>query len=291
MNVALILPLAIVAVALGASWFTPRIARPSAAVWALTISMVLTVAAIATLLVQLAAAGLSEVPIVADLIGWCPAIYAGQHGATPIVSFAAFAILLFIVSRIVGFSRAVRADIRNFEGVSGVQIVDVERPIAFAVPGNPGGVIMSRTLLAELGRDERVVVLAHENAHLRFHHHVFVNLTRACAAGVPLLAPIARQVSFLTERWADEFAAEGVGSRRLVADTIARVALLPGMLTPSHAQGLAGVDVLSRFEALESPASMPAHHSASLVIATSAMAALGVVLQTVHLVNFLVHSQ
>jgi len=63
MNVALILPLAIVAVALGASWFTPRIARPSAAVWALTISMVLTVAAIATLLVQLAAAGLSEVPI------------------------------------------------------------------------------------------------------------------------------------------------------------------------------------------------------------------------------------
>ena len=291
MSIALALPMTIAAVALCAAWFSPRVARPSTAVWALTVSMVLTVAAIATLLLQLAAAGLSELPIVADLVGWCRAVYGGQHGATPVVGVGALTILAVMAWRSVGFIRSVRADASNFDGVSGVEIVDVRKPLAFAVPGNPGGVVMSRAMLDELGRDECVVVLAHENAHLRFHHHVFVNVARTCAAGLPLLAPFARLVAFLTERWADEFAAERVGSRRLVADTIARVALLPGMVTPLHARALSGSDVLSRFEALESPARVPARHAVALSIGIASVAAAGVILQAHHLVDFVGHSR
>lgn len=290
MNVALLLPMVVAVLAMGAAWFVPSIARPSVAVWAMTVSMVLAVVAIATLLLQVAAAGLSEIPIIADLIGWCRALYGGQHGATPIVGIVAFAILATMVWRVVRYSRSVRADSHNFDGVVGIRVVESDRPLAFAVPGNPGGVVISQTMIDELDRDECVVVLAHENAHLRYHHHAFVKLARACAAALPLLKPFARRVSFLTERWADEFAAERVGSRRLVADTIARVALLPATLTPSHAHGLAGGDVVRRFEALDSPATSPMRHAVALSIGIAAVASVGVVVQAHHLIDFLLHS-
>lgn len=291
MTLALILPMLIAVAAMGAAWFIPRIARPSTAVWAMTVSMVLLVVAVATLLTQITAAGFSEVPIFADLIGWCRPLYGGQHGAAPIAGFGAFAILAVMTRRIVRFSKSARADLKKFGGVSGVQVIEVDRLVAFAIPGNPGGVVMSRTMLDELGPNERMVVLAHENAHLRFHHHVFVNLARACTAGFPMLAPFARRVSFLTERWADEFAADRVGSRRLVADTIAHVALLPGMLTPINAQAISGGDVLSRFEALESPVQRPARHAVAFSIGIAAAAGFGAVLQAHHLADFFIHSQ
>ena len=50
--------------------------------------------------------------------------------------------------------------------------------------------------------------------------------------------PLARQVRFNTERWADESAANEVGSRALVARAIARVALLG--IPPTAAAGLDG---------------------------------------------------
>lgn len=289
MSFVVVVPLMIAAIALSAAWFIPPITRPATAAWVITASMVLVVAAISAFLVQMSAAGLSEIGPVADLIGWCRALYGGQHGATPWVGLISLAALAIIGLRVVRHLRAMRTDLRHFEGVSGITIVDTTRPIAFAVPGNPGGVVMSRSMLEALEPDERIVVVAHENAHLRFHHHVFVRITGACAAALPILDPIARRVRFLTERWADEFAADRVGSRRLVADTIARVALLPGMAIQSAHLALAGGDVIARIEALDCPAPRSTRRMITLSIIITSAALIAAVAQFQNLVALLDH--
>ena len=291
MSIAIGFPLVTALVALAASWFVPRFARPATAVWALTLAIVLAVLATLTLLLQLSAAGLSEVPVIADVIGWCRVLYGGQHGATPIVGVVSLLALGFIGWWIASHVRRVWSGMRQFSGVTGVEVVDLDRPLAFAVPGNPGGVVISRSMLDELDRDERSVILAHENAHLRYHHHVFVHVAGACSAGLPFLSPFARKVAYLTERWADEFAANRVGSRDLVATTIARVALLPNAIAPLHAQALVSGDVVGRFEALKSPplVSTPRRTIAVGLLVAVALVATG--FQVHHLVDFLSHSR
>jgi beta-lactamase regulating signal transducer with metallopeptidase domain len=108
---------------------------------------------------------------------------------------------------------------------AGLVVVDDDVPTAFAVAGAPGRVVVSTAMLAALDADERQVLLAHESAHLRHHHHVYVQLARLWAAANPLLRPLARAVAANTERWADEVAAAEVGNRRLVARGLARAAL------------------------------------------------------------------
>ena len=78
----LAIPLLIVTLAVVAAWFVPHLVGPVLALWVLVSSMVLATLASVVLLLQIAAAGLSEIPFIADILGWCQAIYGGQHGAT-----------------------------------------------------------------------------------------------------------------------------------------------------------------------------------------------------------------
>ena len=69
---------------------------------------------------------------------------------------------------------------------------------------------------------------------------------------IPPLTPLARQVRFATERWADETAAEHIGSRTTVARAIARVALMmPQASTPALA--FIGTGTSTRVAALIEP--------------------------------------
>jgi len=290
MKLVLVFPIFIALFSLGAAYFVSGFVRPSVGAWGITVSMVFAVSAVTIFLALTAAAGLSEIPIIADLVGWCRALYGGQHGAPPIVGFLALITLTVMVWRVVNYFKSIRGTMKLFNGVAGVHIVDSKRPVAFAVPGNPGGVVMSRMMVSSLTRSECLVVLAHENAHLRFHHHVFVRLTRACALAVPFLSRFGQRVSYLTERWADEFASDQVGSRQLVADTIARVALMPERFTPTHAQPVTGSDVLRRFEALNSPVAQPARFGLALSLGILAVAAIGVGLQVHNLLDFFHHT-
>ncbi len=273
MSLAIAVPSLVLFFALGAVWFVPRLASPAAAAWTVTVTVGASTLASLVLLLQVVAAGFSEIPFVADAIGWCRALYAGQHGASPLTGGIALSLLVAICWRVCSYAGATRASTRRFSGVAGIVIVESDRPVAFAVPGNPGGVVISRAMVDALDREQRAAVLAHESAHLRYHHHLFVHFAHACAAGLPFLVPLARKVTFLTERWADEQAALRVGSRRLVADTIAKVALLPSAGVPTHAQSLAGGDVIGRFLALESPPP-PRRCYAPVVIATFVCAVL-----------------
>jgi Zn-dependent protease with chaperone function len=116
------------------------------------------------------------------------------------------------------------ADVRAAQTTSAGPM-DTDVPLALAVPGRRGGVLVSRGLLRELSAAELEVVFQHERSHLRHRHHRYLALGTLAARTVPFLAALDARLRFAVERWADEDAAEAVADRALVAHTIARVAL------------------------------------------------------------------
>jgi hypothetical protein len=240
--------------------------------------------------VQLGGAGLSEFPVVSDAIGWCRALYGGDHGAPPIIGIAATLVLGLAAARMGRYVQRVRRDRQAFGDVDGVEVISSDQFVAFAVPGPRGGVVLSDSLLSVLDRDERSVILAHENAHLRLRHHLYIHLVGVCAAGLPFLRPFARKVKYLTERWADEAAAERVGSRDLVARTIARVALLPSSEMRAHALSIGGGNVVTRVGALVAPLPVTSARSTLFGCSVVTAALLGLTLQLHHLVDFITHA-
>jgi Zn-dependent protease with chaperone function len=135
-----------------------------------------------------------------------------------------------------------------------VIVVDSERPDAFATPAPSGRIVVTSALMAALTPDERRAVIAHERAHLR-HRHAWLLISADLAeAANPLLRPTVAVIQHAVERWADEDAARHIGDRKLVARTIARVALLRNdagshPLTPAATGG----QVPQRVRALLSP--------------------------------------
>lgn len=290
MSIHALIPLFLVLACAGIAWFLPRFVEPSVGVVILTVFVMIATLATVALLLQISGAGISEVPVVSDAIGWCRALSWGDHGAPPILGAAAVLTLGFVSIRVGRYVRKVFHNKRELGAVDGIEILASDEPIAFAVPGRRGGVVISDSLLSLLRRDEQRVVVAHENAHLRHRHHLYIHLVGACAAGLPFLKPFSKRVNYLTERWADEVAAERIGSREFVADTIARVALLPSSHVRSAALSIGGGNVVHRFEALVSP--LPALTTGLTVFACSVVtvAVLGLTLQLHHLIDFFTHA-
>ena len=61
-------------------------------------------------------------------------------------------------------------------------VVDAFTPVAYAVAGAGGRIVVSTGMLRALAPDERRVLLAHEAAHLRHRHHLF-RCGRRCRGG------------------------------------------------------------------------------------------------------------
>ena len=290
MSAHFLVPFLLVIVCLGSAWFLPRFLAPSVGVVTLTVSVVLATCTTLLMFMQLGGAGISEVPFVSDALGWCRALYGGDHGAPPFLGIAAALVLGLIAARMGRYVHRVFQDRKVFGDVDGVEVVLSSQPVAFAVPGPRGGVVISNSLLSALDRHERSVVLAHENAHLRHRHHLYIHLVETCATALPFLRPFARKVKYLTERWADEVAAERVGSRDLVATTIARVALRPSSEMRAHSLSIGGGNVVTRVEALVVP--LPATPVRVTLFGCSVVitAVLGLTLQLHHLVDFVTHA-
>jgi beta-lactamase regulating signal transducer with metallopeptidase domain len=182
-----------------------------------------------------------------------------------LVLFVAAAIaVLRLAGRRIRALYQVRRAIRDFQaghddgthcGDAGVVVVPDERADAFTTAG-PGAVIVVTTgLLDCLTEAERQALLAHERSHRR-HGHVWWLVAMDLAVAVnPLLARTGIAVAHAVERWADEDAAEQVADRRLVARTLARVALVrkQGMRAAAVAVMAAGGDVPARVRAMLGP--------------------------------------
>jgi Zn-dependent protease with chaperone function len=136
---------------------------------------------------------------------------------------------------------------------AGLVVADWEAPLAIALPGRPGHLLITTGMLRWLDADERRVLFAHERAHLAHHHHRLVTAAAAAAALNPLLVPVRETVGYLVERWADEEAAAAVGDRELAARAVARAALATLAPGPPAALGIHGGAAVQRVHALGEP--------------------------------------
>lgn len=272
--------------AVGAATLGHRRLSPAIAARLLTliaVSSLMTVVAATALL----ASGVAARAGLRSWFAWCAQVIP-VHDAIPSPATEGAALLLVAMG--IGafrFARRWRRSLARWGAVDGLEVIDVDEPIAYAVPGAPGHVVVSRGLLRELEPRERTALIEHERAHLRFRHSRYLRLAGLSASAFPLLRPVADEVKYVTERWADEIAAAAVGSRQVVASAIARAALAS---TPMGAMGLGDSDVASRIQALVEPNAkrIAWWPSIGLCIAT-----LGCVVATAtqahHLVNYALH--
>ncbi len=139
----------------------------------------------------------------------------------------------------------------------GLVIADWTTPLAVAVPGRPGHLLVTSGILRLLDPPEQRVLFAHERAHLTHRHHRLVAVSAAAAAVNPLLIPVRTAVAYLVERWADEEAATVVGDRALTARAVARAALATVGRGPKAALGIHSSTVVPRVQALLAPLPQP----------------------------------
>lgn len=217
----LLFPMVVAVVAAFGAARMQRRLRPDWATWTLTVLSGGAALAVLWALMALATGFAAEQPGLARVFGWCDVVFSSHDRVPAPVGIGAWAALLAsAVSVAIRLHRR-----REVMRMTHEQVAGSSEPVAFAVPGRPGRVVVSKGMLETLDSAGRRVVCAHEHSHLRRHHHRFLHVADAAAAAVPLLEPLNRQVRFATERWADEDAVVEVGDRRLVA-------LWPEQLSP-----------------------------------------------------------
>jgi Zn-dependent protease with chaperone function len=267
--------------------FVARTAPTRAA--AFVVAAMLCAAAATWGLVLLAATLLGYTSLVAD-----EALERGVQLQDPVprlIGVTATVLLIFGAARVVRVLRARRATTRELRavcrscGTGELAVVTLDAPHAFAVPGRPGRILVTRGLLSALDGDERRVVLAHERAHLQGRHHWLRAATEVCAAVNPVLIPVREAVAFLVERGADEHAATVTGSRELVARALTKAALASEAArgAPTWAAGLpfAGGGVSARVAALHSDPPRPEPLVPSSVLALGVATAIAAVQATI----------
>ena len=100
----------------------------------------------------------------------------------------------------------------------GAVLVEHAQPAAYCVAGPDPTVVVTTATLRALDRDQMAAVLAHERAHLAWHHHRLVALARIAQQllpFLPLMRETAAQVARLVELHADDTATRTHDSRTL----------------------------------------------------------------------------
>ncbi|WP_030443257.1 M48 family metalloprotease [Actinoplanes subtropicus] len=287
MTLAVYLPLVLpVLVALAARYAADR-ARPGAAVPALVAAAVLTAAATIWSLLLLTLTLFDDLPAMAALDGRLGMrLPEPVPDAVAVIAAVLLAVAMVRLERDMHLRRTMARRLRNAgPSAGGLVVADWSEPLAVAVPGRPGEILLTTGMLRLLDADERRAVLAHERAHLAHHHHRAMLLVGGAAAINPLLRPAREAVTYLVERWADEEAASGMGDRELVARAVARAALATaGHRAPAPALGVHGGVIVRRVRALQGPPPGAARWQMPL-LAGVAVAAL--LLEATATVNFL----
>lgn len=251
----------------------PRLAQvlpPRRAAWALACAALVTAIGWAGALALLAFTGVAQIPEIAEEGRWSVAALRAEDPVYLVVAGGSALVLATgVVSLGVAAVRQTRQVVRarrecaRLPAETELVVVDDDAPLAFALPGPTGRIVVSRGMLRCLSDREREALLAHERAHLRGRHHLFQSLWRLTAALNPLLRPLAVAGGFVLERWADEEAAQRVGNRRIVAHAVGRAALASAGASPPAALAATGGEVPQRVRALLAPP--PARRSLPLV--------------------------
>lgn len=237
-----------------------RALAPRPAAWALACAALVTAAGWMGSLALLAFTGLAQIPQVAAEGRWSvSALRAEDPVYLAVAAVSALALASGVVSLAVAAVRQAhqvtraRRECARLPGDTELAVLDDDTPQAFALPGAPGRIVVSRGMLRCLGDGEREALLAHERAHLRGRHHLFQTVWRLTAAVNPLLRPLADTGCFVLERWADEEAAARIGSRRVVARAVGQAALASVGVARPPALSAVGGAVPQRVQALLAP--------------------------------------
>ncbi|MER7925783.1 MULTISPECIES: M56 family metallopeptidase [unclassified Streptomyces] len=241
----------------------PRAAHrlaPRPAAWSLAAAALVASLGWLGSLALLAFAGLAQIPEVAKEGRWSVAavrasdpVYLTVAGVAALAFLASVTGLTIAAVRQLRHLRWARRECRLLPGDTELAVLDMAAPEAFALPGAPGRIVVSRGMLRCLGDREREALLAHERAHLRGRHHLFQTLWRLSAATTPLLRPLSGAGGFVLERWADEEAAVRVGDRTVVAHAVGRAALASSANRSHPALAATGGAVPQRVRALLAP--------------------------------------
>jgi hypothetical protein len=276
-GISLCMPLLVSAVlALSAPWIGRRL-PPRAAAWLLACAALVAGGAWVTILAMLGFTLVGQIPEIAEEGHWSPHVLAAHTPLDrPVTALCVLAVIVCAVALTVTSWRRVRVlidawrECRDLPAAGDLAVLDDPVPAAFALPGAPGRVVVSSGMLRVLTSDERRALLAHERAHLRHHHHLFLLVFHLTAAVNPLLRPLTRTGAFVLERWADEEAVAVVADRQLVARAVARAALATKR-APQAAMAATGGPVPQRVKALLAP---PAPLRRDLVIAFATLMVL-----------------
>jgi Zn-dependent protease with chaperone function len=139
------------------------------------------------------------------------------------------------------------------EPTLGAVLVDHAQPAAYCVAGPQPTVIVTTGALQALDPGQLDAVLAHERAHLAYHHHRLLAVARIASQVLPFI-PLARdaaiQIARLIEMHADD-AATGARDGEVLATALVALAS-----TASPAPGLAAAatDAVQRIQRLLGPA-------------------------------------
>jgi len=160
-------------------------------------------------------------------------------------------------------------------------VLPTSAPIALAVAGRPGQVLVSEGLLGALEPADVTAVVGHERAHLEHDHHRYLMLAEAVEAGFASLGPVRRSAAALRvalERWADEEAASSLPrGRDQLRSALVRTALLriEGSEAAPALAGFSAADtVLERVAALERAPSASSVHLSRLLYAPGVLLGL-----------------
>ncbi|GAA4608779.1 Zn-dependent protease with chaperone function [Actinoplanes octamycinicus] len=227
-SVVVVPPLAVLVVRLLADRLAPGRAA-SVVAWS-----AVTVAATSTInLLLLAAHALAQVPAVGRLLGWSAAVVAADTAGVEWVPWLSLVLLVAVILSVTLRWRRQRRVLAMVPaaGPGGLVLLPDDAPRAFAVPGNPGHVVVTTGMRGLLTDPQFEALLAHEHAHLSEHHHRLARLAELAVAAHPALWWVGKHVDYLIERAADERAAASLGSRKTLAHAIG-VAALAGAGSP-----------------------------------------------------------
>lgn len=266
---------------------------PATAVPLLTVAGLVTALSTGFVLAVAGFEALAQVPVVASLGTWSAGVVAARE-PVPLAlgaacALACVALMGAALHRFVSAGRdlaVAEATCRKLgRGTDGLIVLADDTPDAYALPGLSGRVVISTGMLRALPAAERRVLLAHEAAHLRHRHHLYVQIAELSAAANPLLRPLARAVGSAVERWADEAAAQAVGERSVVARAVARASLAArcGGTGPRHSVGarialrMTDTFALARTRAMLAPAPKPRRALSAAVLALTIAGAVGAI--------------
>lgn len=203
---------------------------PAAALWCLTATTVVLAGCSLAALGTLTLYGLLALPPFASFgelihpLGAAPGLFPLAAAATGALAVCAWALPRSALRQLGEYHEAKEA--ADAQPTAGdLCVIDSPDPDAYALPGSPGRIVVTTSMLRSLSPAEREALFAHERAHLSARHHYHLAAVGLAAHCHPGLRPAGAAVRLAAERAADEAAAAAIGDRQLTARAIGRAAL------------------------------------------------------------------